>query len=120
MTKITREYQTIKKVLELKGLIIESEKEFLRKSNETKILAKELGYGHWDVYKFITVINGNKYISNVEVSCNSISSPCSNPKLITKSIKEMNDLFINLQNKGYKSFGKFEQDVCGVYRKINS
>ena len=70
--------------------------EFGRKSSDTKILVKELGYGNWMIYTFNNVVNGKKYIESWQVSCDSIYSPCSKRNTIrvdNSNKKEMNDLY---------------------------
>lgn len=99
-------------------LEIVSGSEFGTKSGDCKILAKSLGDNHWSLYIFHKVVNGNIYVEEKEVSCNSIYSPCY--KNIIKGTKdELNLIYTQKISDGYNSLGWFEQDIFGVYRRIS-
>lgn len=102
----------------MNSLKILSTSKITRKSADCKILAKYIGHDNWSVYIFKNITNGNKFVEELEVSNNSIYSPCyrKTTKVYESNKQEMNDLYLKLQKEqNYKFMGNYVVDICGGY-----
>ena len=106
----------------------ENYERFGRKSSTFYRLVRKDEYGRYDFYDFHTVINGNmhyNYYERAELSAEGnvvhygyIGREVRIPSYDTAGKEKANQLYRKLQKQGFKCIGVFEDDICGVSRRI--